>query len=176
MSFELIQCTVRLFDKTSGTHGNTEVVKAGPQALTPPELLVVRSIHDVEEGMDEGTCSISRAIVVDKVERSKMDEFERLCSIFGANRIRALFPGGRNMPATLRGCELPEGCLGPVRKAPEPENVVQMDKSPRAVAARKKQYRKALADGGVDVPAANLSETDLMNMMVENGLTEEVDA
>lgn len=176
MNFDLIQCSVRLYDKTSGTHGNTEIIKAGPQALTPPELLIIRSMHDVEDGIDEGTCSITRAIVVDQVERSKTDEFERLCSTFGPNRVRALFPGGRNMPSTLAACEMPPGCLGPVRAKKQPENIVQLDKSPRAVAARKKQYRKALDDAGVTVPAGNLSESELLDLMAESNLVEQVDA
>lgn len=176
MNFDLIQCSVRLYDKTSGTHGNTEIVKAGPAALTPPELLIIRSLHDVEDGMEEGTCSIMNAVVVDQVDRQKTDEFERLCSIFGAPRVRALFPGGRNMPTTLSACELPPGCLGKPRKAKEPENVVKLDKSPRAVAARKKQYRKVLNDAGVIIPAGNLSETELLDLMTERNLLAQVDA
>lgn len=122
MQFDLIQCTVRLNE--DGNFGSTEVVKAGPGAVRASEIPILRFLHDVEGGFDQGTCCIASARVVGQVEGRKSDEMDRLAAIYGTKVVSAVYPGGRGVPETMRDCDLPEGTFvrgSTPKAAPKPE-------------------------------------------------------
>jgi hypothetical protein len=165
MQFDLVQCTVRLMQK--GNRDLTTIVKSGPDAITPPEVVLLRLEHDLP-GFDEEGCAIGDAVTVGSVEMSKGDLYEMLMRKgFKPKQIEAAFPAGRGIPSTLMQADLPQSSLGkPLRKA-EPAEPAP---SPKAVASRKAEIRDALKKAGVTLPNANLSEADLLAIAEENGI------
>lgn len=110
---DLIDCTVRLNCK--GDLGKMEIVRTGPDALTPAECIVIQNIHDTGSGADADRV-IRNARVVGSVERSRPQEIERLTHIYGIARVRHLFPANHLLPMTLEDIELPGECVAPVAR------------------------------------------------------------
>lgn len=174
MKLETIQCTVRI--NVEGKFGMTEIVCAGPDALSATEIPLLRMRHDVANGLVKDECSIHNAVVVGETETDKATEFQRLIEKYGDQLVKAAYPQGRGMPLTLADCELPDGCFAPKRAAPKkpaPEVVedIQVDtRSPQEIAAAKKAVRAALNEAGVEIPPGNLTESDLLALADEHGV------
>lgn len=163
MEIERIQCLVRLNQK-----GKTElatVVKAGPDAVPATEIPILRTFHDVGDGMIQEECSISAARVVGSFETTKAQEFERLKLKYGEAVVKGIYPQGRMMPSTLDDCDLPPGCRS---EAPAPKKEAKQE--PKS-SDRVKELRKLLDTNGVKVPSGNLSVEDLEALIEESDLT-----
>lgn len=178
MQFDLVQCTIRLMQK--GNRDLTTIVKAGPDAITPAELVLHRMVHDLP-GFDEDGCAIGDAVVVGSVEMTKGELYDALMRKgFKPAMIDAAFPAGRGIPQTLAQADLPHTSFGkPQRKVEEPKvettkarNIKLLGATP---AARKVELMNVLNKAGVPIPKGNLSEADLMAIAEENNvaLTEE---
>ncbi len=175
MQIDMVQCTVRLNQK--GNRDLTTIVKAGPDAISTCEMVLLRMQHDLP-GFDEDGCCIGDAVVVGTIETTKQQEYERLLGKgFKTALIEAAFPQGRGMPQTLKEVDLPSSSLGkPLRKI-EPEGAKTAEppkadpSSPKSIAQRKQQIRDLLTAAGVAIPTGNLTEADLAAIAEENGLS-----
>lgn len=161
MEMDRIQCLVRV--NQNSNIDDLVIVKAGPDALTPAEMIVLMMKHSISDAF-EG-CSIQKARKVGTVERSKQDELDRLRLKYG-DIVNTAFPRGRHLPVTLADVDLPEGSID-TAKHPEPV-VDEVDTTPD----EKPDYRAALEAAGVDIPKGDLSDDDLMALMIEHGLME----
>ncbi|WP_288927284.1 hypothetical protein [uncultured Maritimibacter sp.] len=144
MKFDLIQCVVRV--PHEGAYGGSEVVKTGPQAITPAEGVILGAMFDV----DPSDPCIVQAQVIGSVERTKGEELERLAGIYGRARVMDIYKSAALMPAKLADLELPEDHL-----------------SKSKVKTAKAMLREELESMGVDIPKGNLSEADLEALKAE---------
>lgn len=162
MKFDLIQCSVRL--NHDGDNTKTEIVRAGVDALTPPEIVLLQMQHGTDDSF--GGHAIRNAVKVGEIELDKQDIFDRISTRFRVDA-KTIFPAPNLMPKTLADLELPVECHGRPRQEPVAES---------GPAQRKKELRKILTDAGVDVPKGNLSEDDLLLLLEEHGLKEKESA
>jgi len=161
MKLDLIQCTVRL--QNDGQNDKTEIVKSGPDAITPAEAIVLMMQHSLDDGPNG--CAIRNAIKVGEIETTKQEEGFRLRRKYGPI-VEQAFPRGRHMPSTIEDLELPPECIG------KPRQMTLDATAPKTAHERKKEMRAALEAAGIEVPKGNLSEDDLQALMDEAGLTE----
>jgi hypothetical protein len=167
MQIERVQCLVKL--KLNDRNDLSQIVKSGPDAVHATEIPLLRAKHDLASGMTEAECAISMAEVVDVIEISKAEEYERLCLKYGKPFVDVHYPQGRLMPMTLADCELPPGCT-----------VAKPKKAPKAKAAKEAPveapdfdrdfWLDELKAAGVTVPTDNLSEADIWALVEEAGL------
>lgn len=149
LRLDLIQCLVQIPDG-SGT-GLTQVLKAGPSAITPPEMEVLRRLHNTEASGPEREC-VSRCRVVGHTDTDVYHETDRLAGIYKRKLIEYLFAPNSSMPETLADLNLPEECLD---KLDHPEK--QKAAKPKTA----KQLRAALDAMDIEVPVGNISIPDL---------------
>jgi hypothetical protein len=164
MILEKVQCTVRLNE--AGSVGLTEVVKAGPDAMTIPELVLVNAMNSA----DGETC-VNDVIVVGEVETTYGAEMERLSGKYKAGIAATMFPHSHAMPKTLYDADLPVTALG---KSPQKEvtdtPAPARTKKPKEVSEEKLAIRTALVEAGVEIPAGNLSLDKLTALAEEKGV------
>ena len=176
MEIDKIQCLVTL--AAEGTPGMTQVVMAGPSALSAPEVVLMRAKNDVED-----ICCISDAIVVDTVETSFAHERERLSEKYGRSIVHTIFPAAHLMPKTLMQLDLPPEAVCDIIDAVEIEaeppvvakpaaSTAKPKEAPAVVAARKRELKAQLEAAGVKLPKGKHTEDDLKAMVEEAGLTE----
>lgn len=161
MKLQKIQCLVGLLH--NGQNTGTVVGLFGPDAVTAPEIPILRSKHDLTENSQGTECAIQRAVVVGEVEVDRAAEYERLVMKYGRAAVVAVYPQSRLMPATLEECDLPPSCLAPVTA--EPEKVDEGGDEDDADAIREK-----LVAAGVKVPNGDLSLEDLKALAEEAGV------
>lgn len=168
MQIERVQCLVRL--KLNDRNDMMQIVKAGPDALSAPEIPVVRALHDIGGGMVSDECCISVAEVVDTVETNKAEEMERLKLKYGAAIIEQMYPQGRHMPLTLADCDLPPGCA-----VAKPKKAKAKAKEVPEVAEQSDDFDRdfwieELKLAGVEIPEGELSDIDLWALVEDAGL------
>lgn len=174
MQIERVQCLVRL--KLNDRNDLMQVVKAGPDAVPASEIPLLRAKHDLGGGMVEAECSISMAEVVEVLETTKAEEFERLCLKYGKPFVERMYPQGRMMPLTLADCDLPPGCALPKAKPKaEPKaksKAKPQDEPPAAPDAEfdREFWLNELDMAGATIPEGNLSPNDIMALVEEAGL------
>lgn len=167
MEIDMVQCTVKLMQKDN--NNLTTIVKAGPSACSPAEMVLLRMEHDAP-GMADDSCCIGDAVVVGTRETSKQAEYERLVKLgFKSAKIEMAFPGGRGFPTTLAQVDLPAISLGAALRK---EKVVDAKDAKPAVVPSKASLRAAIQAAGIELPAGNLSEADLRAIAEENNVIE----
>lgn len=156
MKLEVIQCLIKLSD--GGGSGLTEVIKAGPSAVTVPEIAILQALHNTEAEGPVREC-VSRCRILETREVSSYDEIDRLGGIYGRKFVASVFPGGRGLPLKLSDLNLPDECMEEIKNPNEDGQVADME----PVTAR--EYRAALKEAGVKVPPGNISVASLKAMM-----------
>lgn len=160
MKMDLIQCTIRL--NQEGHVGLMEVVKSGPDAITPAEAVILMRKHSIDDS-EEGVC-IFNARKVGEVDRAKMQEAERLALKYGGKIVADTFPRGGMMPGDIEDLELPQSSL-----APEPEKVDEpvTQSEPSEEDKKREELINKLTDAEVTIPGGNLSLDDLQALVDE---------
>lgn len=153
MEIEVAECTVRLNQK--GNVGLTEIVKAGPDAMTPGEIEILRAMHDLD-GEGAEACCIGNLKVVGKIDRSLAEERELLRLKYGPHVVQHLFPQPRHIPTKISDLILPPESLSAKQKA---------TRSPDEISNRKKELREELNAAGVKTPPGNISEANLQALL-----------
>lgn len=116
MQFDLIQCTVTLNEK--GATNLTTVVKSGPDAITPPEALILMNLHP-PTSEDESHATLKDVAVVGAVNRDKNEEMNRLREKYGARIVGALFPAGVRPPQKVDDLDIPATSFAKVKAEPK---------------------------------------------------------
>jgi len=98
---DLIQCTVELTPEDGGVV-LTEIVKSGPDALTPAEAAILMFKLGGGVGIP-----IKNATVVGQIDRHKRVELARLLNKYGREIVQTVIPMISSMPVTLDDLELP---------------------------------------------------------------------
>jgi hypothetical protein len=170
MQIERVQCLVKL--KLNDRNDLSQIVKSGPDAVPATEIPLLRAKHDLASGMTEAECAISMAEVVDVIEISKPEEYERLCLKYGKPFVDAHYPQGRLMPLTLADCELPPGCTVAKPKKVAASKKLKADPAPAPVEDDfdREFWLNELREAGATVPDGNLSPDDIMALVEEAGL------
>lgn len=141
---DLIQATVRL--NIDGDMTKAEIVRAGPNALTPAEALVLAALHGERE--DPEYVAIRNARVVGVVERTAGAEIVRLRETYESKIVDALFPSPRQVPMTLEDTEFPATSIAE-------------DNDPTAV------LRARIVELGGKIPSGNVSREDLQAILTD---------
>ncbi len=159
MRLDLVQCLVQIPD--GGGSGYTQVLKSGPNAVTPPEMAILQYLHNTEADGPAREC-LSRCRVVGSVETDVYNEIDRLAGIYKKKLVSFIFPPQSKLPQTLDDLNLPEECLdeqGPVVELVEAD---AENGAPKPKTA--KQLRAGLVAMGIDVPVGNISIADLTSL------------
>lgn len=135
MKLDLIQCNVAI-NHGEGNTGMTEVVKAGPAAITTAEALLLMMKHSVGEGPE--AYPIKRVIKVGEVEVDQFQLLNQLSQIYGGPLVKQAYPTARHIPKTVADLDLPAENMGPPRNEP-----VEIEPEPEEV-AEEKSLEKAL--------------------------------
>lgn len=159
MRLDLVQCLVQIPD--GGGSGFTQVLKAGPGAVTPPEMAILQYLHNTEAEGPAREC-LSRCRVVGFIETDAYNEIDRLAGIYKKKMVSFIFPPQSKLPQTLDDLNLPEECMdpqGPVLVEEEGKEI--LDPSTKLKPKTAKQLRAGLEAMGIDVPVGNISIADL---------------
>ena len=153
MRLDLVQCLVQIPD--GGGAGFTQALKAGPGAITPPEMTIMQVLHNTDAEGPAREC-LSRCRVVGHIETDAYTERDRLVKLYNPKVVGFAFPPSAPMPKTLADLNLPEECLDPQGDVVEETEGKEAEAKPTA-----KQLRAGLKAMGINVPAGNVSVADL---------------
>ena len=108
MQFERVQCLVRVLQNNNPDM--LAVSKSGPDAISVTEIPILRALNDIQGGGAED-CSVTQVKVVGSYETSNANEVMRLAEKYGRDVVQMMYPGGRQLPKTLKDCELPASAM-----------------------------------------------------------------
>lgn len=167
-TFDLIQCTVRM--NQNEAKAVSEIVRAGPDALTPPEMIVLQMQHGISE--DESGHAIRNAIKVGEIDLDREAMLDRIHRNTGADKksVSAMMPSMQLTPKTLDQMDLPPECLGKKRETLTLGGLKgNLDEA--GIEMTIPDMMKALKQAGADIPSGKLSRDDLVALMTENDLS-----
>lgn len=166
---DLLECTVRV--AYNGKHGNLEVVKTGPDAVTPAEAFILIAKHSV---MDEDAGMTSMALSnVRVIGRTSINTHSLMASLvqkYGRDLVKQVFPTVRQMPRTLADLDLPPECMAPKKvkkaKAEEKPEVILFEAEETEI----ERLRGLILDAEKELPEGDLTEEELLLLCEEYDL------